>query len=109
MSEFTISRLDTGYGLKVVGELDVATVPQVTEALRALSSGGDVVLELSELTFLDSCGMRALLELARAQYGRNGRLVILDPSNAVTRVFEIIGVDQHPGMELRRTAELPVG
>ena len=74
MSEFRISRPDGGTQLKIVGELDVATAPRLTEALRDLRAG-EVVLDLSELTFLDSCGTRALLELARARNG-NGPVVI---------------------------------
>ena len=102
MSEFTIARLDGGNGLKVAGELDVATASQLAEALREASSAGQVVLDLSELTFLDSCGIRAILELARTQNG-NGPVIILNPSHAVSRVFDIIGIDQHAGIELRRT------
>ena len=102
MSEFTIARLDGGNGLKVAGELDVATASQLAEALREASSAGQVVLDLSELTFLDSCGIRAILELARAQNG-NGPVIILNPSQAVRRVFDIIGIAQHAGIELRRT------
>jgi hypothetical protein len=60
-----------------------------------------------ELTFLDSCGVHAILEFARAQNG-NGPVVILDPSDAVTRVLEIIGIDQHAGMELRRSTAPPL-
>jgi anti-sigma B factor antagonist len=102
MSEFTIARLDGGNGLKVAGELDVATASQLTEAVRDASSAGQVVLDLSELTFMDSCGIRAVIELARAQNG-NGPVIILNPSQAVNRVFDIIGIDQHAGIELRRT------
>ena len=102
MSEFTIARLDGGNGLKVAGELDVATAPQLMEALRDALSTGQVTLDLSEVTFVDSCGIRAILELARTQNG-NGPVIILNPSYAVTRVFDIIGIDQHAGIELRRS------
>ena len=101
MSEFRISRPDGGTRLKIVGELDVATVPRLTEMLGDMQAG-EVVLDLSELRFLDSCGTRALLELARTRNG-NGPVVILDPSRAVARLFEIIGIDEHPGLVLRRT------
>jgi len=103
MSEFTITRLDGNGGLKLAGELDVATAPRFSEVLAATSAQGDVVLDLSELTFLDSCGVRALLEAARARNG-DGPIVVLDPSAAVSRVFEIIGLDQHPGVDVRRSA-----
>ena len=102
MCEFTIARLDGGNGLKIAGELDLATSSQLTEALRDASSAGQVILDLSELTFLDSGGIHAILELARTQNG-NGPVIILNPSYAVTRVFDVIGIDQHPGIELRRT------
>ena len=101
MSEFTITRLDGEGGLKIVGELDVATAPQFTESLVSASSNGSVVLDVSELVFLDSCGVHAILEVARTRNG-NGPVVILDPSGPVTRVLEILGIDQHPGVEVRR-------
>ena len=101
MCEFTIARLDGGNGLKVAGELDLATSSQLTEALRDASSAGQVTLDLSELTFLDSSGIHAILELARTQNG-NGPVIILNPSYAVTRVFDVVGIDQHAGIELRR-------
>jgi anti-anti-sigma factor len=102
VSEFTIARLDGGNGLKIAGELDVVTVPKLTEALRRTASAGQVVLDLSELTFVDSSGIRAILELSRAQNG-DGPVIILDPTHAVTRVLEILGIEQHPAIELRRT------
>jgi anti-anti-sigma factor len=106
MSEFEISQLDGGKGLKVVGELDIGTAPRLDEAVHDTPSEDEFVLDLSELTFLDSCGMRSILELARTRNG-NGPLVILDPSRAVSRVFDIVGIDQHPGLELRRTTPPP--
>lgn len=102
MSEFRISRLEGGTGLKIVGELDVVTAPQLAEALT-VAEAGEVILDLSELTFLDSHGMRALLAVARSRNG-NGPVVVLDPSRAVSRLLEIIAIEEHPGMELRRTA-----
>jgi anti-anti-sigma factor len=106
-SELQISRLDADGGLKLVGELDVATAQQLREALREAVFAAKPVLDLSELTFLDSCGVHAILEVARAHNG-NGPVVLLDPSDAVTRVLEIIGIDQHSGLELRRSTTLPV-
>ena len=107
LTEFEILRLDGDTGLKVVGELDVATAPQLRAALQGAVFADAPVLDLSELTFLDSCGVHAILDFARAQNG-NGPVVILDPSDAVTRVLEIIGIDQHAGMELRRSTAPPL-
>ena len=107
LTEFEILRLDGDTGLKVVGELDVATAPQLRAALQGAVFADPPVLDLSELTFLDSCGVHAILEFARAQNG-NGPVVILDPSDAVTRLLELIGIDQHTGVEIRRRTAPPL-
>ena len=107
LTEFEILRLDGDSGLKVVGELDIATAPQLRAALQGAVFADTPVLDLSELTFLDSCGVHALLDFARAQNG-NGPVVILDPSDAVTRLLELIGIDQHAGVELRRSTAPPL-
>ena len=107
LTEFEILRLDGDTGLKVVGELDVATAPQLRAALQGAVFADRPVLDLSELTFLDSCGVHAILDFARAQNG-NGPVVILDPSDAVTRLLELIGIDQHEGVELRRSTAPPL-
>lgn len=104
MFEFEISRLDNG--VKVVGELDVTTAPRLSEALWAMGHERGFFLDLSQLTFIDSFGIHTILELARARNG-NGPIVILNPSDVVTRVFEILALDQHPGLELRRSTKPP--
>ena len=102
MSGFEISRLADGSGLRLVGELDVATAPELAKALLDESlEGSSVILDLSELTFVDSCGMHVILSLASSMNGR-GPLVVLDPTEPVTRVFEILGLDEHPAIEVRR-------
>ena len=102
MSDFVVSRLATGNGLKLVGELDVATAGRLDDALRELRSHDELILDLSELTFLDSRGIHVLLEFARSLNG-SGPLVILDPSVAVARVLQIVAIEQFSGIEVRRS------
>ena len=106
MSEFGISPLVTGNGIKIVGELDVATAPHLGDALGDAASQQELVLDLSEVTFLDSYGVRSILELCRTRNG-NGPVVIRNPSRAVTRVFEILALDTYPGLELHVASEAP--
>ena len=107
MSEFEISRLEGANGVKIVGELDAATASQLRDAVHDVSSEGEVVLDLSELTFIDSYGLRTILELARARE-RKGWVVLLDPSQTVARLLQILEVDKHhPRLKVRRTTELP--
>jgi anti-sigma B factor antagonist len=104
MSDFEISRMQDGVGLKLVGELDLATTPELTKALLdAALSYSPVRLDLSELTFLDSCGIHAILTHARSQNG-HGPLVLLNPSTQVSRILDILGLDEHAGIEVRQEA-----
>ncbi|MGH2718752.1 MAG: STAS domain-containing protein [Actinomycetota bacterium] len=78
--------------LRLVGELDISTASLLEEALHEPTSlGGDVVLDLSELSFIDSTGLQALLALGR-DLGQGGRLVLHSLSPAVARVFELTGL-----------------
>lgn len=53
-----------GIALRVSGELDLVSEPQLNQALEQ-SSGRPVTIDLSELAFMDSTGLRALLGAAR--------------------------------------------
>jgi anti-sigma B factor antagonist len=105
MFELEISRIPDGTGLKLNGELDVATAPKLTTASLDWSPADThVTLDLTELTFVDSCGIRAILALARS-VNPNGLVVLLNPTEAVSRVFEILNLDEHVGIEVRRSGK----
>lgn len=104
MSEFGISPLETGNGIRIVGALDVATAPRLAETLSDTASQRELVLDLRGVTFLDSFGVHSILELCRARNG-NGPVVIRNPSRAVARVFEILALDTYPGLELQVAGE----
>ena len=106
MSEFSISPLEIGNGLKIVGELDVATAPRLADALTDTATQPELVLDLSGVTFLDSYGVHSILELCRIRSG-HAPVVIRNPSRAVTRVFEILALERYPGLELQVASELP--
>ena len=85
----------------VSGELDLATAPLVEEALADVS-GEILVIDLSDCTFLDSAGIRALVAAARDRAGTSRlRIVTADPG--IVRLLEITGVDTiihvHPSID----------
>jgi anti-sigma B factor antagonist len=63
------------------GELDLATAPRLVQALAA--TGDDVVLDLRDLTFMDSTGVRVLLEAAE---GAGPGLRMILPAGGDVRV-----------------------
>lgn len=75
------------------GELDVATVPEFGDALReAMDSGCTaLVIDLSELTFLDSTGLMVLLNGLRRVRRKDGRLVLACTNPSVLRLFDVTG------------------
>jgi len=87
-----------GDGVRVVvaGEIDVASVPQLALRLNeaVASSEKDVVVDLADVTFMDSTGL-ALLAKTRAQLASDGRrLFVARPATCVRRLFALAGVDQ---------------
>jgi len=80
--------------LAISGELDVAGVPALDQALEAAiaDSAGAFFVDLCELEFLDSSGIRALLR-ARALLGREDRaLALVGPDGPVRRALDVAGV-----------------
>ncbi len=72
------------------GELDVANAEEVRQALTAAS--GSVVVDLSELSFIDSSGLTALIHARDDVCARGGRFVMRGANGSVRRVFEITGL-----------------
>jgi anti-anti-sigma factor len=79
------------------GELDIETVVQLRATLEELSDVGweHVVLDLRQLTFIDSMGLSLLLEADAAARQTGGSLAIVDGSPAVARLLEIVGLTDH--------------
>jgi anti-sigma B factor antagonist len=79
------------------GELDIETVPTVREALDELHAAqwDSVVLDLRELTFIDSMGLSLLLEADSTARRTRGSFAIVDGSPAVARLLALVGLAEH--------------
>ena len=88
-------RADGGMTLSLSGELDLSTVQQLERevATSVDGSAGLVVLDLRELGFLDSAGLRILLRLQQRVTGAGGDLVLVKGPRRVHRVFELTGAE----------------
>ena len=74
------------------GELDMATQGELRTALEQQAGRGAVTLDLSGLTFLDTSGLRLILETAEAANRSGFAFKVLPGTPAVQRLFEISGV-----------------
>ena len=82
--------------LYVYGEMDLATAPRLSNALvAALRSDRRVIIDLAELSFIDSQGIRALVEAYKAnQPSQADRLIIRSPRPQARKVLELTGLDE---------------
>jgi anti-anti-sigma factor len=88
----TSSDFDGGRLVALRGELDASTCPRLTEHLIGLP-GSLVVVDLHQLTFIDSSGLGAIHSGRRLAIACGGNLVVCRPSARVYRVLEITGLD----------------
>jgi anti-sigma B factor antagonist len=94
-----ITPTDVGYRLE--GELDMATADDLSEILRETERRGDpVVLDFEGISFMDSSGLRVLLEAASAE-DVGTSVVIVHPTEQVRRVLDISIPGGAPGLEVR--------
>ena len=73
----------------VIGELDVASMDQLISSMSALN-GQATTLDLSGVTFIDSCGLRALFKVRREHEG----LRLVNPSPVARRVIDLVGLTE---------------
>jgi anti-sigma B factor antagonist len=76
--------------VRPIGELDIATVPEVDRQLQSLSEAGDahLVLDLRDVSFMDSSGLRLILAWRERAGGYGGDFSIIPGNEVVDRVFE---------------------
>lgn len=79
----------------VSGEIDFAAAEpmrlRIADALHRRRSR-DLIVDLSRVEFMDSSGLRALLQLRGQLTGEGGRVVIAAPTETVRGVLELTGV-----------------
>lgn len=81
--------------VRLSGELDAHTSGQLRSLLNELllAGQGNLVLDLSGLSFLDSAGLAALLSAAKGTRRGGGRLLLSGPAPGVRRVMALTGID----------------
>lgn len=84
--------------VKLSGELDIASAPDLRERLLAILSRGtltQLILDLSKLQFIDSSGVAVLVNTDRRARLLGCTLILLAPQPPVSRVLQICGLDHY--------------
>jgi anti-anti-sigma factor len=87
--------------VRVAGELDMNTEPALSKVLHQVldeAADRDVVVDLADLSFLDSSGVRALLEGDALATQRGRKLRARNARGIVARVLYLTGVDALLGL-----------
>jgi anti-anti-sigma factor len=81
--------------LHPTGDVDAYTAPDLRADLHAATGSGApvVVVDLSDVTFIDSAGLGALVGAHRRMLEAEGRLRLVRPPRLVARAFELTGLD----------------
>jgi len=92
--EITKERRDDALELRVKGRLDAYWADHLARSLEEAIRGGDhrVRLDLAEVSYLSSAGIRILLKFFRQLERIRGELTISRPSEAVRTVLELAGL-----------------
>lgn len=78
--------------VRFAGELDLAEEQQAGAALAGVDSADSVIVDLSELDFIDSSGIRVLIEAAQRVRDAGGRFAVAGAGGDVQRVLELVEV-----------------
>ena len=99
--DFEAVRDAGGDRLRLVGELDLASVSRLRAALADMPWDGALTLDLSELSYIDSTGLHAIVECANGLNGK-GPVRLANANLNVLRILEIVNLDRHPNLTIEK-------
>jgi anti-anti-sigma factor len=94
--ELTTETEGTTVRLALTGELDISGAPRVEQELERIEreAPATIVLDLRDLAFMDSTGLRVILAADGRAREQSRRLVIVRGSDTVQRIIEMTRLDE---------------
>jgi anti-anti-sigma factor len=94
--ELETEEADGRVRLALKGELDISSAAQVEDALGRIESGqpGLVLIDLRELAFMDSTGLRTVVSADARAREQGRRLAVVRGPEAVDRIFSLTRLDE---------------
>ncbi len=91
-----VSGNDRAMTARLVGELDLVTVPAFEQHVESLREEGarHLTLDLAGLAFIDSTGLSAFVSALKKYRAEGGDIVLRSPTRATRKVLEISGLAQ---------------
>lgn len=90
-----------GVRVRLVGEIDLGTAPELDRQLDELAVNGysRLLIDLDGVEFMDSTGVKSILHAMHSADAKGHRLTITRGSSQVQRLLEITGVLDHVTLE----------
>ena len=86
---------DDGPTVALAGELDLASAPVLREAAEPpIDEGRPIVIDLRELTFIDSTGLGVLVGALKLARAAGGDVSLRNPSRSTHKILEIAGLTE---------------
>jgi anti-sigma B factor antagonist len=100
--EFAAMRYEGSDGTQIVtvkGEVDLSSARRLRELIWRAKEQADVdptrvVVDLSEVVFMDTAGLGVLLEECNSSRQRDGRMCLVAPEGPITRLLEVTGLSE---------------
>jgi anti-anti-sigma factor len=96
--EIDVAGADEGVSVvELTGEIDLSTAPRLRAELQAViftSAPKELVLDLEGVSFIDSSGVRVLIEAQRSQRDRDASLILENVPESARLVLEVSGLTQ---------------
>jgi anti-sigma B factor antagonist len=92
----TLRRGEAKLDVDVRGELDALTTRDFCAAVEPAVADGmtDILVDCRLLTFVDSTGMGALLDIRKQVMAAGGQLILFGPSEELMRTLVLTGLDR---------------
>jgi anti-sigma B factor antagonist len=92
--QISVTQLEDQVNLALAGELDGSTAPFLMNQFVDLNAvhSGDMVLDIAQLTFIDSTGLSVFVSQHKKLKAQGRRLVIFAPSSMARQLFDITGL-----------------
>lgn len=88
----TIEPLEDARLIRAAGELDMSSAPALRHELEAARDDAvTTLLDMAEVTFIDSTGLHLLLDASQSAEGTDLSFFIVRPSTAVQRLIDVSG------------------
>ncbi len=81
--------------IEIIGRMDGEHAARLSEIVNAASHEGrsHLLLDLHAVEYINSSGLRTLVQLFKLVTRRGGRLVLINPTENVQRLFALVGLD----------------